>query len=90
MLPGRGCIHQGFFDIRKFILVSKTLGDIEELLPPDLFLRTHHSIVVNLSFVTHFVRGDGGYIKMQTGEELPVSKSRKEMVLDKLGLQKKI
>jgi two-component system, LytTR family, response regulator len=85
-----GAYTKVFLDIKKFILVSKTLGDIEELLPPDLFLRTHHSIVVNLNFVTHFVRGDGGYIKMQTGEELPVSKSRKEIVLERLGLQKKM
>lgn len=48
---------------------------------PDLFLRAHHSIVVNLNFVTHFVRGDGGYIKMQTGEELPVSIKKRNRVL---------
>jgi two-component system LytT family response regulator len=58
-------------------------------LPSDLFLRIHHSTVININFVTHFVKGDGGYIKMQTGEELTVSKSRKEAVLNKLGLQKK-
>lgn len=84
-----GAYTKVFLDNKKYILVSKTLGDIEELLPVDLFQRIHHSTVVNLSFVTHFVKGDGGYIKMQTGEELAVSKSKKEAVLDKLGLQKK-
>lgn len=85
-----GAYTKVFLNNKKYILVSKTLGDIEELLPHDLFQRTHHSIVVNLSFVTHFVKGDGGYVKMQTGEELPVSKSKKETFLEKLGLQKKI
>ena len=79
-----------FLDNKKYIVVSRTLGDIEDLLPPDLFQRIHHSTVINLNFVTHFVKGDGGYIKMQTGEELTVSKSRKEMVLEKLGLQRKL
>ena len=85
-----GAYTKVFLDNKKYIVVSRTLGDIEELLPPDLFQRIHHSTVINLNFVTHFVKGDGGYIKMQTGEELTVSKSRKEMVLEKLGLQRKL
>ncbi len=68
--------------------MSKTLGDIEELLPPDLFQRIHHSTVVNLDYVTHFVRADGGYVKLQTGESLIVSKSKKESVMERLGLKK--
>jgi len=72
---------------KKHILVSKSLGDIEELLPSALFLRIHHSTVVNINFVTHFVRSDGGYVKLQTGEQLPVSKSKKESVMNKLGLK---
>jgi two-component system LytT family response regulator len=73
---------------KKYVLVSKTLGDIEELLPPAIFQRIHHSTVVNVGYVTHFVRADGGYVKMKTGEELTVSKSKKEVVLERLGLKK--
>lgn len=82
-----GAYTKVFLDTQKYILVSKTLGDIEELLPDDMFQRIHHSTVVNLSFVTHFVRSDGGYVKLQTGEELPVSKSKKELVMERLGLR---
>jgi two-component system LytT family response regulator len=64
------------------------LGDIEELLPADIFQRIHHSTVVNLNYVTHFVRSDGGYVKLQTGEQLTVSKSKKESVMERLGLKK--
>jgi two-component system LytT family response regulator len=77
-----------FLDNKKYIVVSKTLGDIEELLPADLFQRIHHSTVVNLDYVTHFVRSDGGYVKLQTGESLIVSKSKKEAVMERLGLKK--
>ena len=72
-----GAYTKVFLDNKKYIVVSKTLGDIEELLPPDLFLRIHHSTVVNLGYVTHFVRSGGGYVKLQTGESLIVSKSKK-------------
>lgn len=82
-----GAYTKVFLDNKKYILVSKTLGDIEELLPPDIFQRVHHSTVVNLNYVTHFVRSDGGYIKLQTGEQLTVSKSKKEAVMERLGLK---
>jgi len=83
-----GAYTKVFLDNKKYILVSKALGDIEELLPPDLFQRIHHSSVVNINYVTHFVRTDGGYVKLQTGEELAVSKSKKESLMERLGLRK--
>ena len=82
-----GAYTKVFLDNRKYILVSKTLGDIEELLPHDIFQRIHHSTVVNLGFITHFVRSDGGYLKLLTGEQLPVSKSKKEGLMERLGLK---
>ena len=82
-----GAYTKVFLDNKKYILVSKTLGDIEELLPADIFQRIHHSSVVNLNYVTHFVRTDGGYVKLQTGEQLTVSKSKKESVMERLGLK---
>ena len=83
-----GAYTKVFLDNKKYILVSKSLGDIEELLPPDIFQRIHHSTVVNLNYVTHFVRSDGGYVKLQTGEELTVSKSKRDAVMERLGLKK--
>lgn len=82
-----GAYTKVYLDNKKFILVSKTLGDIEELLPTDLFQRIHHSTVVNLKFVSHFIRTDGGYVKLNTGEQLTVSKSKKEALMDRLGLK---
>lgn len=83
-----GAYTKVFLDNKKYVVVSKTLGDIEELLPADLFQRIHHSTVVNLGYVTHFIRADGGYVKLQTGESLIVSKSRKESVMERLGLKR--
>lgn len=69
------------------ILISRTLGDIEELLPAEIFLRIHHSTVVNLTVVTHYSRIDGGFVTIKTHEKLMVSKARKEALLKQLGLR---
>lgn len=82
-----GAYTKIYLDNKKQILISRSLGDIIDLLPHDLFFRIHHSIVVNISQVTHFIRTDGGYIRMKTGEELAVSKSKREAVMERLGLK---
>jgi two-component system LytT family response regulator len=73
---------------KRSLLISRTLGDIEEILPMEIFARIHHSTIVNLNAVTHYSRADGGYVVMNTGEKLIVSKARKDALLEKLGLKK--
>jgi len=70
------------------MLISRTLGDIHEILPAEIFVRIHHSTIVNLNAVTQYSRTDGGYVVMNTGEKLIVSKARKDNLLEKLGLKK--
>jgi two-component system LytT family response regulator len=82
-----GAYTKIFLDNKKQMLISRSLGDIEELLPHDFFQRIHHSTVVNIDFVTHFVRSDGGYVKLKTGEQLAVSKSKKDGLMQRLGLK---
>ena len=69
------------------MLVSKALGDVEELLPPELFQRIHHSSLVNISYISQFLRSDGGYVVLTSGEKLSVSKAKKEMLMTRLGLR---
>lgn len=67
-----------YFKDQKKILVSKKIKEYEELLAPYNFVRVHHSHLVNLSEVTKYVRGDGGYVVMSDGETVYVSKRKKE------------
>jgi two-component system, LytTR family, response regulator len=76
-----------FSDRKHPMLISRTLGDIEEMLPVEIFVRIHHSTIVNINAITHYIRTDGGYVVMNTNEKLMVSKSRKEAVMEKLGLK---
>lgn len=66
-------------------LVSRTLKDFEELLPPDIFIRIHHSIIVNKFYVDKYIRGDGGQVVMRNGSVLDVSKRKKPDFLRAIG-----
>jgi len=65
-------------------LLSKPLIDFEEILNGYGFIRTHKAHVVNLSHVSTFIKSDGGYLKMTDGTSVPVSRRKKEFVLDEL------
>jgi two-component system LytT family response regulator len=82
-----GAYTKVIFNDKHSMLISRTLGDIEEMLPQEIFIRIHHSTIVNINAVTHYSRTDGGYVIMNTNEKLMVSKARKEAMLERLGLK---
>ena len=63
------------------ILVSKHLKEFQELLSDRYFFRSHNSHLINLKYVRKYVRRDGGYIEMQDGSEIPISRNRKDLFL---------
>jgi len=82
-----GAYTHVFLNSKRKLIISKTLSDIEEMLPANQFQRIHHSTLVNLSHVTHFYKTDGGYIVLDSGEKLVVSKSKKEGLMERMGLK---
>ena len=67
------------------IAACRTLKEIEEQLTEFQFLiRVHHSYLVNLNEVLRYVRGEGGYLVMNDGTTINVSRSRKEPLLRKI------
>ncbi len=82
-----GAYTKVFIQGKKTMLISRTLGDVAELLPPEIFQRIHHSTLVNVTYISQFLRTDGGYIVLKDGERLAVSKARKEMLMARLGLK---
>jgi len=71
----------------RMLLISKSLGDLGELLPAEEFVRVHHSSIVRTANITHFLRTDGGYVQLTNGMKLMVSKSKKDNLMEKLGLK---
>jgi two-component system LytT family response regulator len=68
------------------IVSSKTMKEYEELLPPHLFFRIHHSYLVNMHEIKRYIKGEGGTVILNNLVELPVSKRKKEEFLKKLKL----
>jgi len=64
------------------IVVSKTLKEYEELLSDYRFLRTHQSHLININHIVSFEKNDGGYLKMEDGSSVPVSKRKKDELMD--------
>ncbi len=70
-----------FFVGGKKVVASKTLKDFEELLPEDTFFRPHHSYIINLNFISKYIKGDGGQIELTNGAIVDVSRRKKEEFL---------
>ncbi len=66
------------------LTVSRTLKEIEEMLAEHPFMRVHHSYLVNMQEVTKYIRGEGGSLMMSDGSQVDVSRSKKELLLQKL------
>jgi two-component system, LytTR family, response regulator len=67
------------------ITASRTLKEFEDLLPPDIFFRPHHSHLINLNFIKKYIKGDGGQIEMQNGDHIDVSRRKKDEFLKVIG-----
>jgi two-component system LytT family response regulator len=68
-------------DNRKLVL-SKTLKDFEKLLDKYFFIRIHKSFLINPNYMKKYYRNDGGYLVMQDGKSIPVSKSKKDLIIN--------
>jgi len=67
------------------LLASRTLKEFEDLLPPDVFFRAHHSHIINLQYIKRYIRGDGGQIEMQNGNYVDLARRKKEEFLRLMG-----
>jgi two-component system, LytTR family, response regulator len=59
------------------VVLSKTLGDVEELLVDYHFFRIHHSSLINLKQVKKYIHRDGGKAIMSNGNSLKLARTRK-------------
>lgn len=66
----------------KKILVSKHLKEYENLLDNHQFMRVHNSYLINLKEVKKYVKTDGGYIVMNNGDAVSLSKGKRDAFLE--------
>ena len=70
----------------QFRMVSKPMGSIEKHLSETIFIRVHHSHLVNIHYLVRFVNGANGVLHMKDGSIISVSKRKKKEVLQRLKL----
>lgn len=63
-------------------LICRTLKEVESLLTNNGFVRVHQSHLINPIFLKKFLRNDGGYVVMEDGEKISVSKNNKDKIID--------
>ncbi len=66
------------------LTASRTIKSYEELLRSVNFYRVHKSHLVNLNFMRKFVKGDGGYLVMDDGKKIEVSRRRRPAFMERL------
>lgn len=81
------CLAEGsyttvFLNTNSQLLVSKSIGKLDEIIDGNGFYRIHNSSLVNLSHVKKFVKTDGGYVVMSNGDTVTVARNRKEEFLE--------
>jgi two-component system, LytTR family, response regulator len=74
-----------FLENRHKLIVSRSLKDFEELLTASIFLRIHHSYIINKNFLEKYIKGEGGQVVLRNGITLDVSKRKKTEFLKAIG-----
>lgn len=73
-----------FFVNGESLLVTRQLKEFEELLTPYRFCRVHNIHLINLQYVKRYVRGEGGSVIMENGDQIDVSRRKKDDFLRQL------
>ena len=68
----------------KTLISAKTLKEFEELLPRAQFLRVHHSHIVNIDYVSKYLRTKNGSLVLLDGTEVPISANRRKDVMERI------
>jgi len=69
---------------KKNIIVSRPLLEYENILEGTTFLRIHRTFLINLQHVAEYHRGEGGVIIMSNGEEVEISRRKKDIFLTRI------
>ena len=73
-----------YINDQKPLKISRSLGWLEEELQEYGFCRIHHSYLINLHLMTEYIRNEGGFVIMQGGKAISISRRRKDDFLQAL------
>ncbi|HWB65196.1 MAG TPA: LytTR family DNA-binding domain-containing protein [Chitinophagales bacterium] len=70
-----------YFTNRDKLLVTRNLGEYEELLADDGFIRVHHAHLINRQHITELIRANAPVLVMSDGSQITVSQRRRDALL---------
>jgi len=70
-----------FFKEGKKEILSKKIKDIEDIFHNNSFFRVHNSYLVNIKYISEYIKNDGQYLVLENGVTIPVSRSKKTALL---------
>jgi len=72
---------------RKYV-IRESMQNLEDRLDPNVFIRTHRSVIVRIDLIETLHKGPGGdyEVQLKSGRRLRVSRSRLEALEKKLGV----
>lgn len=76
-----------FLKDKSKLVASKNLSELEAMLDHADFFKVHKSHLVNLSYVSKYIRGEGGILVLTDGSEVDVSRRKKEELMIRLALR---
>jgi two-component system, LytTR family, response regulator len=72
-----------FLQSMEKIVVTRQLGNFEDVLPENTFFRIHKSTIVNLNYITGYSSSEGNIAIMKDGNSLTISRRRLDEFLSK-------
>lgn len=71
------------------LLICRTLKEVEQALAPSGFERVHQSHLINPQYLKKIVKQEGGYLLMADGAQVPVTKQKRDWLVEQFrGLNK--
>ncbi|GGC35394.1 DNA-binding response regulator [Parapedobacter defluvii] len=66
------------------VVVSRPIFEYSELLADYGFIRCHQSHLINRKYIKSLLKEDSGYLLLEDDSKIPISRNKKETVLNKL------
>ena len=73
-----------YFANKHTICTAKSIHEYEELLADAGFVRIHKSYLINLLHVKEYIKGEGGSVILTGGNEIEVSRRKKDIFLTQM------
>jgi two-component system LytT family response regulator len=77
-----GCYTSVHLSVGDKIIISKNLGEFEEMLGESGFYRVHKSYLINLMHIKRFEKQEGGYIILTGDDKVPVASRKREELME--------